>query len=171
MPSCTRDPQSCRTSHLRSRGRQELNSKLRGCCLQASAPAWERDHIHFSNWGSRRPITNWSTSTMNLSPALAFPPIGSRSRRCSIIDRTKSSSSSCALRANACTVGGSTVEYGRNDEDEVEDAIERTESCLSFRTLSYEGNRERFHRKVAEASRRASFIEDRLTKQKSEANH
>jgi hypothetical protein len=125
--------------------------------------------LHFSNWGSRRPITNWSTSTMNLSPALAFPPIGSRSRRCSIIDRTKSSSSSCALRANACTVGGSTVGYGRNDEeDEVEDAIERTRSLGRW---LFEGNRERFHRKVAEASRRASFIEDRLTKQKSEANH
>jgi hypothetical protein len=65
---------------------------------------------------------------MNLSPALALPPIGSRSLRCSIIDRTKSSSSSCAVRANACTVGGSIVEYGRNDEDEVEDAIERTTS-------------------------------------------
>ena len=108
---------------------------------------------------------------MNLSPALALPPIGSRSLRCSIIDRTKSSSSSCAVRANACTVGGSTVEYGRNDEDEVEDAIERTTSCLSFRTLAFEGNRERFHRKVAEAARRASFIQDRLTKEKSEANY
>lgn len=92
---------------------------------------------HFSNWGSRRPMTNWSTSTMNLSPGLALPPIGSRSLRCSIIDRTKSSSSSCAVRANVCTVDGSTVEYGRNDEDEVEDAIEGTTSCLSFRTLAF----------------------------------
>jgi hypothetical protein len=110
---------------------------------------------------------------MNLSPAFALPPIGSRSLRCSIIDRTKSSSSSCAVRANACTVGGSTVEYGRNDEDEVEDAIERTTSCLPFRLgpLAFEGNRERFHRKVAEAARRASFIEDRLRKEKSEANY
>lgn len=61
--------------------------------------------------------------------------------------------------------------YGRNDEDEVEDAIERTTSCLLLRTLAFEGNRERFHRKVAEAARRASFIEDRLTKEKSEANY
>jgi hypothetical protein len=37
--------------------------------------------------------------------------------------------------------------------------------------LAFEGNRERFHRKVAEAARRASFIEDRLTKEKSEANY
>jgi hypothetical protein len=59
------------------------------------------------------------------------------------------------------------VEYGRNDEDEVEDAIERTTSCLSFTTLAFEGNRERFHRKVAEAARRASFIQDRLTEKKS----
>ena len=87
--------------------------------------------LHFSNCGSRKPMTNWSTSTMNLSPALAFPPIGSRSRRCSIIDRTKSSSSSCALRANACTVDGSAVEYWGNDEDDVEDAIERDQE-LSF---------------------------------------
>ena len=46
-----------------------------------------------------------------------------------------------------------------------------TTSCLSFSTLAFEGNRERFHRKVAEAARRASFIEDRLTKEKSEANY
>jgi hypothetical protein len=85
------------------------------------------DHLHFSNWGSRKPMTNWSTSTMNLSPALAFPPIGSRSLRCSIIDRTKSSSSSCAVRAKACTVCGSTVGYGKNDGDGA-DAIERIKS-------------------------------------------
>ena len=35
---------------------------------------------------------------------------------------------------------------------------------------TFEGNRERLHCKVAEASRRASCIEDRLTKQKSESN-
>ena len=160
-------------SRLQSKGTSSGTVTTAGCKDAVLRAAWGKDmiHLHFSNCGSRRPMTNWSTSTMNLSPALAFPPIGSRSRRCSIIDRTKSSSSSCALRANACTVGASIVEYGRNDEVEVEDAIERTESCLSFRTLAFEGKRERFHRKVAEASRRASFIEDRLTRQKSEANH
>ena len=131
MLSCTRDPQSCRMSHLPSKGRrQELKLQVAGV-LFPTQPGVRYDHPHFSNCGSRRPMTNWSTSTMNLSPALAFPPIGSRSRRCSIIDRTKSSSSSCALRANACTVGASIVEYGRNDEDEVEDAIERDRE-LSF---------------------------------------
>ena len=89
---------------------------------------------------------------MNLSPALALPPIGSRSLRCSIIDRTKSSSSSCAVRANACTVGGSIVEYGRNDDDEVEDAIERDHE-MSFRLgrWLFEGNRERFHTQSGES--------------------
>jgi hypothetical protein len=64
------------------------------------------------------------------------------------------------------------VGYGRNDEDEVEDAIERDQelSFLQDRWL-LKGNRERFHHKVADASRRASFIQDRLTKEKSEANH
>ena len=45
-----------------------------------------------------------------------------------------------------------------------------TRSCLSFRTLAFEGIVSALHRKVANASRRASFIEDRLTRQKSEAN-
>jgi hypothetical protein len=45
-------------------------------------------------------------------------------------------------------------------------------AVFSFRrTLAFEGNRERFHRKVAEAARPASFIQDRLTKEKSEANY
>lgn len=174
MLSCRRDLQSCRMNHLDIKGTSSGTASCKGDGrLQASVPQPppEKTNLHFSNCGSRRPMTNWSTSTMNLSPALAFPPIGSRSRRCSIIDRTKSSSSSCALRANACTVDGSAVEYGRNDEDDVEDAIERTRSCLSLRTLAFEGIVSALHRKVAEASRRASFIEDRLTRQKSEANH
>jgi len=152
MLSCTRDLQSCHMSHLGNQRNQELHVFF---CKDVS--------VHFSNWGSRKPMTNWSTSTMNLSPALAFPPIGSRSLRCSIIDRTKSSSSSCAVRAKACTVCGSTVAYGKNDGDG-EDAIERIKSCLSSlnRWLLKE-NGERFHRKVAEASRRASFIETRPT--------
>jgi len=58
------------------------------------------------------------------------------------------------------------VEYGGNDGEEVEDAIERTRSFPFSRTLAFEGMASAFYRKVAEASRRASFIEDRLTKRK-----
>lgn len=93
-------------------------------------------------------MTNWSTSTINLSPALAFPPIGSRSCRCSIIDRTKSRRSSCAERANVCTVCGSTVGYGINEEEEVEeDAIERIKALASSGTLAFEADVSAFYRK------------------------
>ena len=137
MLSCTPDLRSYHMNHLQEgRGKKrEEHQDQELLCVRRSQPIIEerasettkqkKIDLHFSNWGSRKPMTNWSTSTMNLSPALALPPIGSRSLRCSIIDRTKSSSSSCAVRANACTVGGSIVEYGRNDDDEVEDAIER----------------------------------------------
>jgi len=119
------------------KGNQELHVARDVCKIPLDC----EDHSHFSNWGSRKPMTNWSTSTMNLSPALALPPIGSRSLRCSIIDRTKSSNSSCAERAKACTVCGSTVEYGKND-GEGADAIERARSCRFSRmlaSLAFEG--------------------------------
>src|SRR6266702_1453899 len=128
MLSCTRDLQNYHMSHLEFKGDQELHVARMLCKF----PLDFEDHPHFSNWGSRRPMTNWSTSTINLSPALAFPPIGSRSCRCSIIDRTKSRRSSCAERANVCTVCGSTVGYGINEEEEVEeDAIERIGTLAS----------------------------------------
>jgi hypothetical protein len=165
MPSCTRDLQNYHMSHLKSR--KSGTARCREVCkflLHLNV------YSHFSNWGSRRPMTYRSTSTINLSPALAFPPIGSRSCRCSIIERTKSSSSSCAVRANTCTVCGSTVGYGGSDEEEVEAAIERNRNFPSSKTktLAFEGNRERFCR-VAEASRRASFIQTRPTKVRSES--
>jgi hypothetical protein len=130
MLSCTRDHQNYHMSHLKPG--KSGTARCRGDHAES--------HSHFSNWGSRRPMTNWSTSTINLSPALAFPPIGSRSCRCSIIDRTKSSSSSWAVRAKACTVCGSIVGYGSNDGEEVEDAIERTRSFPSSKSQAFEGN-------------------------------
>jgi len=98
------------------KGNQELHVARDVCKIPLDC----EDRSHFSNWGSRKPMTNWPTSTMNLSPALALPPIGSRNRslRCSIIDRTKSTSSSRAECAKACTVCASTVEYGKNDGED-----------------------------------------------------
>jgi len=146
------------------------NQELHIARMLCKFPLDFEDCSHFSNWGSRRPMTNWSTSTINLSPALAFPPIGSRSCRCSIMDRTKSRSSSCAERANVCTICGSTVGYGINEEEEVEeDAIERTGTTGFLGTLAFEANLSAFYRKSG-GGLKAGYALYRLDQRKSEAN-